>query len=151
VGRGPQPAAAREVPAPFDESAPAASAGVSEAEPVPLRSSPDRARILETLEIYRRGYSARDAALVASAWPRADTPALARAFSALRYQGLAFERCDLQTDGSDRALAWCDAAISYVQKEGEPELLRRRERLTFSLQLDGGEWRIADVVSGRPA
>ena len=100
---------------------------------------------MNALELYRRAYGVRDAALLATVWPGADTQALSRQFAGVRYQSVSFDRCAVRGDGPDRAVASCAATISSVANENGPDVVRRREMLTFALRRDGREWRIASV------
>ncbi len=135
---------------------------------VPLRLQPDaprierttpvgsadgsaRAAVAQVLETYRRSFNALDAASVAAVWPEADAPALAQAFSTLRYQSLSFERCDVRLTGADRALASCEGSISAVSKVGDTAAVQRRAgSWTIALHRVAERWLIASVDDRQP-
>jgi hypothetical protein len=131
------------VPSPQRASEPAASGDVAPAS-VEAPAAVDPA-FEQTLAAVSASYRTLDATALTGVWPGADTASLAERFSALKYQSLTFDRCQVRTTGAAGALASCDVSIAAALKSGEPSLQRRRESWTLVLDRSGDRWTIAGV------
>jgi hypothetical protein len=118
-------------PAPRVEAVPA---------PAPLDPAFER-----TLAAVSESYRTLDAAALSGVWPGADTASLAETFSALKYQSLTFDRCQVRLNGASGAVASCEVSIAAAPKSGEPSLQRRRESWTLVMDRSGDRWTIAGV------
>ena len=133
-------AAAAPIPAP-SETLPAAAAAPTE----PAHTALDPG-IERTLARVSDAYRALDATALTGVWPGADLPALSESFSGLKYQALTFERCRVQPNGGDGAMATCDVSIANASKAGDAALQRRRESWTMALSRAGDQWTIAGLT-----
>ena len=134
---------AEDVPA---RTSPVAVPPIRTAEPGPVSTPVDPA-IEATLARVSEAYRGLDVASLAAVWPGADTASLSEAFSGLKYQALTFDRCRLQQQGSQGALATCEVSITSASKEGDPALRRRHESWTLTLGRDAGDqWMISGLM-----
>lgn len=110
--------------------------------PAPLPADP---AFEQTLAAVSQSYRTLDAAALTGVWPGADTASLAEHFSALKYQSLTFDRCQVRPNGAAAVLASCEVSIAAAPKPGEPLLQRRRESWTLVMDRSGDRWTIAGV------
>jgi hypothetical protein len=127
-------------PEPVAEIAPP----VTRAKRVPASAPVDPA-FEETLAAVSQSYRSLDPTALLAVWPGADTASLAEHFSALKYQSLTFDRCQVRPSGAAGALASCEVSIAAAPKAGEPSLQRRRESWTMVMDRAGDRWTIAGV------
>ena len=154
--RRPQAPAALEAPvvtpAPAPTLEPAPTPASPEAVPAAAPPPTEPARIAldpgieRTLTQVSDAYRALDTTALAAVWPGADVPALSESFSGLKYQALTFERCRVQPNGGDGAMATCDVSIALASKAGDAALQRRHESWTMSLNRAGDQWTIAGLT-----
>jgi hypothetical protein len=109
---------------------------------VPLMASDENSgEIQQTLRRYADAYTHLDADAALAVWPTVDRRALARAFEGLESQGIEFEHCDVNVQGSD-ATAACLGHAQFVPKVGSRRLLRERRQWTFQLRKAETGWQI---------
>jgi hypothetical protein len=95
--------------------------------------------------LYAEAYERLDASAARRIWPSVDERALARAFAGLQSQGITFERCQTEVNGS-QALAVCSGRARYVPKVGPRDALTARRQWTFHLRRAGdNSWQIASA------
>ena len=137
----------RELEKQIAAAAGATAEAVRTVQPPPRRDTPDprRAAIDGMLARVSRAYRALDAAALGAVWPGADTAALSRQFSSLRYQSLSFDRCDLHAAGREGATLSCAVSIATASKSGDPSLRQRRESWTLVLARDADRYVITGV------
>jgi hypothetical protein len=109
-------------------------------------STPAAAAIDEVLASVRQSYRALDAASLTSVWPRADIEALSQRFSALKYQSLSFDRCDLRPLAGGQVVASCAVSIAAASERGDPTLLRRHESWSIVFYRSGDRYVIGSVA-----
>jgi hypothetical protein len=110
------------------------------APPAPLDPAFER-----TLAAISQSYRTLDASALATVWPGADITSLASTFAELKYQSLAFDRCQLRPNGDAGAVASCEVSIAAASKSGDPTLLRRRESWTLVMDRSGDRWTVAGL------
>ena len=89
------------------------------------------------------GYNNLDAGGVRSVWPGVDHRALARAFSQLRSQRLAFSRCEVRASG-DAGHGFCTGRATWRPRVGGGE--RTEHRIwRFDFEQRAGQWSIEKV------
>jgi hypothetical protein len=110
-----------------------------------LRSDAADAGEVETaLRRYAEAYSRLDAAAARAVWPTLDERALARAFSGLASQTVAFDHCDIDVAGLD-ARAACRGRAQFVPRVGSQEPLVQRREWAFRLKRAASGWQITSV------
>ena len=113
--------------------------------PPPIRPANDQAAIDDILSRYRAAYETRDAEAVKRVWPRANEPALAKAFADLESQNLAFYGCRTSIEDST-ARASCDGQVSYVARLGSKNRRTQHRNWTFTLRRTSrDDWQIDEV------
>jgi hypothetical protein len=138
-----EPVAATPLPEPLAPP-PTAAPAITE-----VPESLDRRDVTATLNAYAHAFAQLDARAARAVWPSVDERALARAFSGLTSQDIAFADCAIHVNGA-RADAACHGTASYVAKVGKDD--RRVEPRTWQFQLerDGDAWKIATAEARRP-
>lgn len=114
--------------------------------PGPRVLSPAAAAIDEVLASVRQSYRALDAASLARVWPRADIEALSQRFSALKYQSLSFDRCDVRPVAGGQVVASCAVSIAAASESGDPTLQRRHESWSIVFDRSGDRYVIGSVA-----
>jgi hypothetical protein len=97
-----------------------------------------RARIRGTIESYRRAYESLDASAARAVWPAVEEGALARAFSSLASQRIAFDECSIDVSGRI-ATASCRGTARVVPRVGGGVQSARRHWV-FWLRQFGEDW-----------
>jgi hypothetical protein len=115
----------------------------------PVPAVAEENRVAAVLDAYVRAYTRLDARAARDVWPSVDERALARAFAGLASQGIAFDDCSIDVNGS-AANAACRGTATYVAKVGRDDLRIEARTWRFELQRDGEEWKIASAVTRRP-
>jgi len=112
--------------------------------PASYRAPRDEEEIGRTLQLYADAYERLDAAAARKVWPTVDERALARAFAGLESQGISFDRCETEVEGSE-ARAVCTGRAQYVPKVGSREPLTASRQWNFRLRRAGEGWQIASA------
>ena len=139
-----QPAVSPPSPVRVDPPAPTAALP-PEAAHVPAATVPLEPAFDRTLAAVSQSYRTLDAAALTAVWPGADTASLSQAFSTLKYQTLAFDRCQMRPNGEGSAVASCEVSIAAAPKWGDQTLQRRRESWTLVMHRSGDRWTISGV------
>jgi hypothetical protein len=98
--------------------------------------------ILRVLHQYRRAVERMDARAAQAVWPSLDARALARAFTGLESNSLAFEDCGVTISAGEMAQAQCRAVATYLPKVGRRKPVNAQHEYTFTFSKTGGDWRI---------
>ena len=108
----------------------------------------ERARVDQTLQLYRRAYNRLDARQAQAVYPAVNASALAHAFESLESQMLSFDSCDFDVQGQVAAVT-CHGTSEYVPKFGS-HVRRVESRVwNFTLRKDGSDWKIEAARAGR--
>jgi tetratricopeptide (TPR) repeat protein len=129
------------------EAPPIASVAARTAPPFPDPSD-DNALVTNVLQRYRTAYEGLDAQSAQAVWPAVNQAALTRAFNGLESQTLTFDTCDVRVQG-ESATATCQGSARYVPKIGSREPRVEPRVWNFTLQKDGGEWKIDSARTER--
>jgi len=132
----PPPSAAPETPLPRREPVPSGQRVLT----------PAAAAIDEVLTSVTQSYRALDAASLTRVWPRADIEALSQRFSALKYQSLSFDRCDVRPLAGGQVVASCAVSIAAALESGDPTLQRRHESWSIVFDRSGDRYVIGTVA-----
>jgi hypothetical protein len=145
IGPGPAPYAnvARQPSSIVSSPAPAAAVATPAAVPA-VASRTDESRVAQVLNRYAHAYGTLDASAAHAVWPSVDERALARAFSSLASQNIAFDGCDINVSGTT-ASASCRGRASYVAKVGSREPRSEARTWQFELRRDGDAWTIENA------
>jgi hypothetical protein len=111
-------------------------------------SMSDNSRVNAVLNQYASAYGQLNASAVRSIWPSVDERALAKAFSNLSSQSMAFDNCDIVVNGGT-ARASCRGRASYVVKVGSQERHNETRTVRFELKRDGEAWKILKAETTR--
>ena len=98
--------------------------------------------ILQVLQRYQRAVERMDARAAQAVWPSLDARALARAFTGLESNSLAFEDCGVTISTGAVAQAQCRAIATYLPKVGRRKPVNASHEYTFTFSKTGGDWRI---------
>jgi hypothetical protein len=98
--------------------------------------------ILQVLHRYQRAVERMDARAAQAVWPSLDARALARAFTGLESNSLAFEDCGVTISTGAVAQAQCRAVATYLPKVGRRKPVNASHEYTFTFSKTGGDWRI---------
>jgi hypothetical protein len=134
----PAPSAPPVVP-PQQPLAVAATAGV-------VSRASEEAAVRAVLEQYRGAYERLDAGAAQRIWPGVDERRLARAFSDLESQTLAFEQCRVDVTNR-RGTARCRGRATYVGRVGTRVPQTHVRDWTFQLWKAGDSWAIESIRS----
>jgi hypothetical protein len=115
------------------------------AAPHPIRGGETDA-VRRTIAQYEAAIDQMNVGAAAAVFPSVDTLALTRAFSAVKEQGVDFERCDVAIMTAT-ATVRCLGTTHYVVKVGTPTPRRRRCEWTFTLEKVGNAWKIGDMAT----
>ena len=116
---------------------------------VPLADLPeDHVLVTKVLQRYRTAYEGLDAQSAQAVWPAVNQAALARAFNGLESQTLTFDACDVRVEG-ESATASCQGSARYVPKIGSREPRVEPRIWNFTLQKNGGNWKIDSARTER--
>jgi tetratricopeptide (TPR) repeat protein len=116
---------------------------------VPLADLPeDNVLVTKVLQRYRTAYEGLDAQSAQAVWPAVNQAALARAFNGLESQTLTFDACDVRVEG-ESATATCQGSARYVPKIGSREPRVEPRIWNFTLQKNGGDWKIDSARTER--
>jgi hypothetical protein len=113
--------------------------------PAPI---PAEDQVRSTLDRYVAAFTSLDARSAARVWPSVDQQALQRAFAALESQGLTLDTCDVAVEGVN-ARAHCIGFVEYVRKVGSREPRVEPQEWMFTMEKQGLDWTIADLVARR--
>jgi hypothetical protein len=141
------PVSASSLPLPAAEDASrrrGTAARAADPAPASYRAPNEEEEIGRTLQLYADAYERLDASAAQKVWPSVDERALARAFAGLQSQGISFERCETEVNGSE-ARAVCRGRAQYVPKVGRREPLTASRQWTFTLRRAGDGWQIASA------
>ena len=115
---------------------------------LPADLADDNVLVTKTLQRYRTAYEGLDAQSAQAVWPAVNQAALARAFDGLESQTLTFDACDVRVVG-ESATATCQGSARYVPKIGSREPRVEPRRWNFTLQKNGGDWKINSARTER--
>jgi hypothetical protein len=100
--------------------------------------------IRSVLAQYADAYSRLDASAASVVWPSVDRSALARAFSGLSAQKVAFNDCAIDVQQSS-ARANCTGIASWEPRVGGSGVRTDGRRWSFDLRKSSGGWVIKDA------
>ena len=106
----------------------------------------EEAAVRAVLEQYRGAYERLDAEAAQRIWPGVDERRLARAFSDLESQTLAFEQCRVDVTNR-RGTAQCRGRATYVGRVGKRVPQTQVRDWTFELWKAGDNWAIESIRS----
>jgi hypothetical protein len=109
----------------------------------------DEQRVADVLDRYVRAYGDLDASAAREVWPSVDERALARAFSSLASQTIAFEECRIDVAGPS-ATAECPGRATFVGKVGSREPRTESRLWRFQLGREGEAWTIRSAEAAAP-
>jgi len=129
-------------PVPATVAAPAAVPPSAAAVIAPsINTVAEESRVRSVINQYANAYGQLNAAGVRSVWPSVDERALAKAFSDLSAQSVAFDSCEISIIGVV-AHASCRGPASYVRKYGSQEPRKETHTVRFDLKREGDMWKI---------
>jgi hypothetical protein len=144
----PAPSVATPVIGPALHEAPAAAPGAARTAAPLADLADDNVLVTRVLQRYRTAYEGLDAPSAQAVWPAVNQAALARAFSGLESQSLTFDACDVRIQG-ESATATCQGSARYVPKIGDREPRVEPRVWNFTLQKNGGDWKIDSARTER--
>ncbi len=142
------PPVAAPVVRPALRDAPASALVAARTAPPVANLADDSALVTKVLQRYRTAYEGLDAQSAQAVWPAVNQAALARAFDGLESQTLTFDTCDVRVQG-ESATATCQGSARYVPKIGSREPRVEPRVWNFTLQKNGGDWKIDSARTER--
>ena len=98
------------------------------------------------LDAFRAAYESLHAESVRAVWPRANTPALSKAFSQIATQNVDFHSCGIEFNAAG-AEATCSGAVTFVPKIGAKAAVVQPRGWSFYLIRQDDRWVIDRVIS----
>jgi uncharacterized RmlC-like cupin family protein len=98
------------------------------------------------LGAYRAAHESLSAESVKAIWPRANTPALSKAFSQIATQNMEFYECGIAFNAAG-AEATCAGAVTFVPKVGARAALVESRSWSFYLIKQNDRWVIDRVIT----